>query len=236
MYIGTGYTLIADPGLYGPHYGGVVLSWGCYDGYEYTVDDPSNHLGGVDGEDVVFAVPTGGGSSIWSTPRYNALAAISPDLPEVNIPYRVGKVDSYPSTPEKLDGTRLKNKDMLFTEPPTVVASDVSRVSWTTRVSESQTNQINEDLDVSTNAGVTVGGVSVGVGVSAGFGSGYSIRVGQEARFSGTLPPLPDNPSTPEDEYSAHSYGLKPYVYVQDYKTGDGAEASYYVQTYTVEQ
>ena len=47
---------------------------------------------------------------------------------------------------------------------------------------------------------------------------------------------LPDNPSTPEDEYSAHSYGLKPYVYVQDYKTGDGAEASYYVQTYTVEQ
>ena len=60
MYIGTGYTLIADPGLYGPYYGGVVLSWGCYDGYEYTVDDPNNHLGGVDGEDVVFAVPTGG--------------------------------------------------------------------------------------------------------------------------------------------------------------------------------
>ena len=79
------------------------------------------------------------------------MAAISPDLPEVTVPYRVGKVDSYPTSPEKLDGTRLKKQDMLFTEPPIVVASDVSRVSWTTRVSESQTNSSNTDLDVSTN-------------------------------------------------------------------------------------
>jgi len=236
MYVGTSYTLIADPGLYGPNYGGVVLSWGCFDGYEYTVDDPSDHLGGVHGENLVLTIPTGGGSSIWSTPRYNALAALSENLPEMEIPYRVGKVDTYPTSPEKLDGSRLKNKDMLFPEPPLVIASDVSRVSWTTRVSESETNSVNTDIDVSTNAGVTVGGVSVGVGASAGFGSGYSITVGEEARFNGTLPPLPDDPSTPEDEYSAHAYGLMPYVYVQDYETADGNEVGYYVQTYTVEE
>jgi hypothetical protein len=236
IYVGTSYTLIADPDLYGPTYGGVVLSWGCFDGYKYTVDDPNNYLGGVDGEDLVLTIPTGGGSTIWSTPRYNALAALSPNLPEMEIPYRVGNVDSYPTSPEKLDGSELKSKDMLLTDPPLVIASDVSRVNWTVRVSESQTNSQNTDIDVSVNAGVTVGGLSVGVGASAGFGNGYSITVGEQARFNGTLPPLPDDISTPEDEYTAHAYGLRPYVYVQDYETADGNEVGYYVQTYTVEE
>jgi hypothetical protein len=74
------------------------------------------------------------------------------------------------------------------------------------------------------------------VGASAGFGNGYSITVGEQARFNGTLPPLPDDISTPEDEYTAHAYGLRPYVYVQDYETADGNEVGYYVQTYTVEK
>ena len=236
FYVGTSYTLIADPDMYGPKYGGVVLSWGCFDGYEYEVDDPQDFLDGADGESLVLTVPTGGGSSIWSTPRYNALAAISDGLPHMEIPYQVGKVNTYPTSKEKLDGSKLKQKDMLFTDPPLLIASDVSRVSWTSRVSESETNSKNEDIDVSANAGVTVGGISVGMGVSAGWGSGYSLTVGKEARFSGTLPPLPDDPGTPEDEYTSHTYGLRPYVYIQDYETADGSDAAFYVQTYTVEK
>lgn len=235
MSVGTSYTLIADPGLYGPNYGGVVLSWGCFDGYTYKVDDPNNHLGGAHGENFVFSVPNGGGSSIWSTPRYNAMAELTESLPVLEVPYDVGKVDSYPTSPEKINGKKLKNSDMLFTDPPLVIASDVSRISWSTRISEQQTNSVNTDINVSSNAGITVGGVSVGVGVSGGFGSGYSITVGEEANFNGTLPPLPDDPATPEDEYTAHSYGIRPYVYLQDYETEDGAEAAFYVQTYTVE-
>jgi hypothetical protein len=227
FYVGTSYTLIADPDMYGPKYGGVVLSWGCFDGYEYEVDDPQDFLDGADGESLVLTVPTGGGSSIWSTPRYNALAAISDGLPYMEIPYQVGKVNTYPTSKEKLDGSNLKQKDMLFTDPPLLIASDVSRVSWTSRVSESETNSKNQDIDVSANAGVTVGGISVGMGVSAGWGSGYSLTVGKEARFSGTLPPLPDDPSTPEDEYTSHTYGLRPYVYIQDYETADGSDAEY---------
>ncbi|MEC7241072.1 MAG: VCBS repeat-containing protein [Myxococcota bacterium] len=236
LSVGTSYTLIADPGLYGPNYGGVVLSWGCFDGYSYTVDDPSNHLGGVHGEDIVFSVPSGGGSSIWSTPRYNAMAELSDSLPILDVPYDVGKVDSYPTSPEKIDGSRLKNSDMLFTDPPMVIASDVSRISWSTRVSEQQTNSSNTDINLAANSGVTVGGVSVGLGVSGGFGKGYSLMVGEEANFNGTLPPLPDNSATPEDEYAAHAYGIRPYVYRQAYETADGGEAAFYVQTYTVEQ
>lgn len=236
MSVGTSYTLIADPGMYGPKYGGVVLSWGCFDGYKYKVDDPSNHLRGAHGENLVLTVPTGGGSSIWSTPRYNALAALSENLPEMDIPYRVGKVDTYPTSPEKLDGNTLKRKDMLFTDPPQLIASDVSRVSWNTSIVESQTNSANLSVDVGMNAGVSVAGVAVGMSQSIGWGSGYSITVGEEARFNGTIPPLPDDPSTPEDEYVSHAYGLRPYVYIQDYETADGEQVGFYVQTYTVEQ
>ena len=127
IYVANRYSLTADPEMYGPNYGGVVLAWGCFDAYVYEVDDPGNHLGG-DGGKIVLTVPTGGGSSIWSTARYNAMAEVYDNLPVVSIPYTVGKVDSYPSDGETMEGVELTNSDLIFPEPQELRVSDVGKV------------------------------------------------------------------------------------------------------------
>jgi hypothetical protein len=78
--------------------------------------------------------------------------------------------------------------------------------------------------------------MQVGVGVDYGWGQGYSLSVGQSASFSGSVPSMPDNLDTPEDEYARYAYQVTPYVYAQDYVDGDGNEAGYYVMTYTAKQ
>jgi len=236
LYMGSRYTIEAQPELYGPNYGGVVLSWGCFDAYTYEVDDPKQNIGSVDEEEFVMIVPTGGGVSLWSTDRYNAMAEAVGGLPIMEIPYTVGDVSSYPSSPERLDGSELETSDMLFSSPEKYTVSDVGHTSWWNSVTESSTNASNMSTDVGASVGVTVAGVSFGLSGSYGWGQGYSITVGNNAMFNGTLPAIPDNPNTPEDEYSQHRYSATPYVYLQDYQDVEGNDAAYWVMTYTAEQ
>lgn len=232
---GSRYGLRADPAVHGSRYGGVVLSWGCFDGYTYDLDDPKGYLGDrVDGEQLVLTVPTGGGVSLWSTPRYNALAKALGTLPVIDIPYDVGVVDSYPSSPQTLEGEPLTNSDLLFPNPPTSNVSDVGWVDWRQDISTSQSNGTRTSVDLGLSMGVKVGGVSVGGGVSHGWGRGYRLTVGESARFGGALPPMPDHPDTPEDEFAEYAYGVTPYVYTQTYTDAQGNEGAYYVQTYSV--
>ena len=234
-FISNRFSLSADPDLYGPNYGGVVLSWGCFDGYTYRVDDPSDYLGGADREDFVLTVPTGGGTSLWSSARYNALAAELGHLPLLEVPYQVGNVSSYPTTPETIEGRPMKSDSLLFTNPTQVVVSDVGGVGWYYNASRDETVGENTDVSLGASMGVSVGGFQVGVNGSYGWGRGYSITVGESALFAGSLPPVPDNMNTPEDEYAEYAYAMTPYVYLHEYTDANGNDSFVYVQTYTVE-
>ena len=232
--VGSRYSLRSNPELYGSNYGAVVVSWGCFDGYTYELDDPENYLN-ADGEEFVMTLPTGGGVTLLSSHRYNAMAS-ELGLPVVDFPYTVGDIASYPTEPETLDGGALNSSNLLFTDSTTYTVSDVGWVSWRMSTGQNTTNSVSMYQDIGVNAGVTVGGVKVGVGTSYGWGQGYSVSVGESAFFSGSIPSMPDNLNTPEDEYQRYAYQTTPYIYMQDYEDADGNEAGYYVMTYTAAQ
>ncbi len=234
-FVGNRFKFEANPDLYSQYYGAVVLSWGCFDAYVYEIEDSGNHYSGSHGEKIVMTVPTGGGVSLWSTSRYNALAEAVGGMPTMDIPYAVGEVDSYPTQAENLDGQRLYSKDLLFPNTNTYQVSDVGIVGWWLMAGEEETTESMLETELGLSASITVAGVKVGGGTSMGWGSGYSLSVGSEATFSGGLPPIPDQSDTPEDEYGAYAYRVKPVIYIQEYTDGNGEDAAFYVQTYSVE-
>ena len=94
LSVGERFGMKADPEMYGPYHGAVVLYWGCFDTYTYEVNDPSGLASEMDGETFVLSVPVGGSTSVWSISRYNALAEALGTMPVLDIPYAVGDVDS----------------------------------------------------------------------------------------------------------------------------------------------
>jgi len=92
------------------------------------------------------------------------------------------------------------------------------------------------DTSLSVSSNIKVGGFKVGGSVGASIGSGYGITVGEYVQFGGGVPPIPDNPDTPEDEYEAYRFSFSPYVYRETYSDSEGHDAGYYVLNYTVGQ
>jgi hypothetical protein len=226
-----------QPEVYGPQHGAVTLAWGCFNAYVYEVEDPSGILGpGANGEQFVMTVPVDGAVSLWSTTRYNAMAEAVGNLPIIDLTYTVGDPSSYPTEVESWDGRTLDDEDLLFDADQWYTVSDVGDISWRRSVSERETEGWRMSQDMGLSASVTAAGVSVGGGVSVGWGTGYSLQVGTGAFFSGSLPSLPDDPDTPEDEWSQHRYSMNPYVYLHTYETENGGEAYYYVQNFIVEK
>jgi hypothetical protein len=232
MFVGARYCMRAYPDVYGPYYAGVVLSWGCFDGYVYEVEDPSSHVGG-DGEQFAMIVPTGGSVSLWSSKRYNSLAEELGNLPIVDVPYAVGTVDTYPTEPETLGGDPIPTTDNMFPNPGQYTVSDVGETVWWMGVETNETNDLTTSVEIGASANVAVAGIKIGGGASMGWGEGYSLRTGNQATFAGSIPTLRDDPDTPEDEYAIYSYSVEPFVYVEHYTAEDGTEGAYYVQTYT---
>ena len=68
--------------------------------------------------------------------------------------------------------------------------------------------------------------------LSTSEGQGYSLAIGREALFGGGVPPVPDNPDTPEDDYMVHRFAFTPIVYRQPYIDAGGDESGYYVMYY----
>jgi hypothetical protein len=79
-----------------------------------------------------------------------------------------------------------------------------------------------------------VAGVTFGADVGAGWGEGYSVSVGSEFFFGGGVPPIPDDPNTPEDEYAEYRFGFSPVVYRKHYADSEGNDAAMYVLDYSV--
>ena len=233
MFVGARYCMRAYPEVYGAYYAGVVLSWGCFDGFVYEIDDPSHHVSSSHGEKFVMVVPTGGSVSLWSSKRYNALAEAVGGMPLIDVPYAVGTVETYPTEPETLQGDPIPSSDNMFPNPGNYTVSDVGETVWWMGVETSETNDLTMNVEMSAAANIAVAGIKIGGGGSIGWGEGYSLNTGTQATFAGSIPTLRDDPNTPEDEYSLYAYSVAPYVYLEYYDLEDGEEAAYYVQTYT---
>ncbi len=241
----TGARFSARPESYfeGEPYGIVSLTCGCFHAYKYRIEDPAAALGeGADAEEFVLVVPVGGTESLWSTRRYNAMAEAVGSLPIIDIPYQVGNPDSYPPGPETLAGTPIPEDDLVFTNPPSVLVSDVGEAGFRLSVDESTTNDISMStsigmrLDLSSEIPLIGGGVKFGADLGVGWGQGYSMRIGGGAFFWGGMPPLPDDPDTPEDEYQQHAFAMRPYLYREHYTDVNGEDAAFYVLSYAVAQ
>jgi hypothetical protein len=236
QFVGGRFGMTADPEMYGPHHGAVVLHWGCFDTYTYEVNDPAGHASDLDGENFVLTVPVGGSVSVWSVARYNAMAEALGTLPVIDVPYTVGDVDDYPSEPERLDGTPVPDDDMVFSDEAWYTAPDVGTVSFWRSLSEEESNRMSWDTSMGTSASVTVSGVKVGVASEYGWGEGYSLTVGRSALFAGSVKAVPDDPSTPEDEYNLYTYRFSPLVYREWYSNANGDDAAFYVMSYVAER
>ncbi|MGH1347770.1 MAG: hypothetical protein ACRBN8_39815 [Nannocystales bacterium] len=237
---GVRYTAAPETYFEGEPYGVVTLSCGCFHAYTYQVEDPSEILGeGGDKEEFVLLVPVGGAQMLWSTPRYNAMAEAVGDLPVIDVPYEVGNPNSYPRAPERLDGSPIPADDFVFTEPPSLLVSDAGSSGFRMMVGQDTSNSVSRSTSIGLSVDVSgdipfLGGVKFGTSLGVGWGEGYSVRVGDSAFFGGKLPPLPDNPDTPEDEYLDHAYTTLPFVYREHYTDATGQDAAYYVISYAV--
>ncbi len=235
QFVGGRFGMTADPEMYGPHHGAVVLHWGCFDTYTYEISDPSGHAE-LDGENFILTVPVGGSVSVWSVARYNAMAEAIGTLPVIEVPYTVGDVDDYPSEPERLNGSEIPEDDMVFSDETWYTAPDVGTVSFWRSLSEEETTRMSWDTSMGTSASVTAAGIKVGIGAEYGWGEGYSLSLGRSALFAGSVKAVPDDPSTPEDEYDLYTYRFSPLVYREWYKNANGDDAAFYVMSYVAER
>jgi len=236
-YVGGRYGMTADPDTYGPYHGAVALHWGCFDAYVYEIEDPHGLVSdSAEGQDFVLTVPVGGSVSVWSIARYNAMAEAVGTLPLIEVPYEVGVVEDYPSEPETIEGGTIAEDDMIFPDEQWFVAPDVGSISFWRSIDESTSERTSLDTSLGLSASITVAGVKVGGGAEMGWGQGYSLTVGKSAIFAGSVKAVPDDPSTPEDEYNLYTYRFSPLVYRQWYDNGTGDDAAYYVMSYVAER
>jgi len=225
----------SQPEDFGFHYGAVVVSWGCFHAYSYEIEDPDSLVPGSDGEQIVLTVPVDGGTAMLSTGRYNAIAQAVGDLPIIEAPYRVGDPTDYPREPETIYGEPIPEDAYVFPDLSWYEVSDVGYVGWFNTLGNSTTSASSYGMDMGASAKITVSGVSVGLGASAGWGRSYSLTLGDSAMFNGGIPPFRDDPLTPEDEYVENFFRVSPITYMQDYVDSAGNEAAFYVSTYVVD-
>jgi len=211
----------------------VVLSCGCFHSYTYEIEDPRGQAGG-DGKQFVVLLPVGGQTTLWHSKRYNAMAKEVGDLPLVVVPHRVGDPHSYPTMPETAEGMPLAADDLVFSQPSTERVSDVGDIGWTLNRTDEETNELATETTLDLAGCVSGGGLMLGGSAGAGLGQGYSVSVGSYAEFLGGVPPIPDDPATPEDEYTTYAYSFTPVVYRQHYQDWSGHDAAYYVLNYSV--
>jgi len=234
--IGERFSVDARPELEGPDNGVVVLSNACFHAYTYTVDDPFGKLGEkINGDKKMsIFVPVGGQTSLWSLKRYNVLAERLGNLPKMAIPYKVGDPTSYPDKALTLGNKAIPEKDLLVSSPKAYRTSDVAGVFWWVGQGESRSQSVSTTTGIGVRGGITAGPVSAELSLARSTTDSYSIQMGKDAMFGGSVPPIRNDVNTPEDESQLYGYGFSPIVYRERYKTKDGNEGGFYVVTYSV--
>jgi len=231
--VGARYILEPNLEAFGDEYAIVMAQCGCFHRYRYVTEDPANRIGG-DGKIMDVFMPVGGQTLMYSTTRYNALAEATGTLPIVPVPTRVGRVDTYNGEPVNLAGAAINPEDFLFGQVPTFQVSEVAWAGFWLSGGEYEINGQAQTTTLGAIGSVGILGADVALDVGASVSSGYEVRVGDEFIFAGSVPPVPDNPDTPEDEYEEHRFAYSPYIYKEHYVDKAGEDAAYYVMNYTV--
>lgn len=225
----TGYGVDAAPEVFGDHSAAVVLGWGCFHGYDYEVDDPEGFASDPAADNRLrVSIPVGGGTTAWSSHRYDAVVAALGHGTPLDVPHVVGDPSTYPAT---LD---VSPADLLFPEPPELSVSDVASVTWRYALAESTSEEVSQGLALKVDAKVDAPGFQFGASAGVGNTEAYTVSADSLMLFSGRIPPLPDDPATPEDEFLAHRYGVTPWVYLRDLEAPSGESVSVFVVDYTV--
>jgi hypothetical protein len=230
---GERVSVTARPDLFGDRYGVVLLSTACYAAFTYEVVDPAGHLG-ADAEEMVVLIPTGGETSLWSSPRYNQLARARGDLPEIEVSTQLGNLSSYPAVPSSIDGRPLQRDELVFEESPVFVVSDVAHLGWGVSAGEYDMNIETSKADVSASAAVSMSGFTFGVTATDGVGESFTVILGESVSFRGGTPPIPDDPDTPEDDYAENAFSFSPVVYKHSYEGPEGQEMGFFALAFTV--
>jgi hypothetical protein len=237
--VGQSFSLTAAPETDGPDSGAVIIACSCFQQFDYDLDDPA-HITGTpgDGKTMSVHIPVGGQASVWSTRRYNALADALKTLPKINLPYKLGDLQSYPTQPARLDGTPIPPDDMVFTEHPTFRTSDSANVGFSLNTSDSKTNSTSMSTSYGVSGSVGVGSFGIGAGVSVNVGKSIddssSISISEGTTFAGGIQPIRNDPNTAEDEFALHGYSFSPFVYRQRYTDANQKEFGFYVLMYAV--
>jgi hypothetical protein len=230
--VGTRFSLKPQVDLYGDRYGAVVVGGECFHNYIYELVDPTNRMGGT-GHQMMMVVPVGGTTTVLSTPRYNALAQLQTTLPIIQVPTQIGNPKSYPNSPMKLDGSAVQPDEQVFPQRPTLTVSDSASVAFSLSVGSAVTNIDTMTTSISISSSLGALGVTFGASLGASWGQSFALTIGNAAEFAGDVPPVYDDPHTPEDEYQTHGFSYTPYVYRETYGTGD-QKSGYYVINYAV--
>lgn len=230
------FSIAANPENDGYASGAVVLGCGCYHQYDYQLEDPAHRVGpDADGKVFSLFVPVSADTSVWSTRRYNAMVAALGDaakgLPKIEIPYQLGQVASYPTEARTLDGQPVAAADMVFTNPPTIRASDIAETSFGLSVGHEETQEETVRTGYGADVSVGVFGVTASGNVDISSGKSYGVSLGETTSFGGSIPPLRNDPKTPEDELALYGYSFSPLVYRHHH-----GDSSFFVLTYAVGQ
>lgn len=231
--VGGRYVFEANIEDLGDDFAVVMTQCGCFHRYRYQTEDPANKVGG-DGQVMDVFMPVGGQTLIYSSKRYNALAEKLGTLPIIPVTPRIGHVDSYNTAPLSLAGAEINPEDFLFANVPTFQVSDVAKVGFWLSGGEYEVNGQAQTTTLGANGSVGIFGADVQLDANTSISSGYEVRVGDEFIFAGSVPAVPDNPDTPEDEFELWRYAYSPYVYREHYVDKAGEDAGYYVLNYTV--
>lgn len=224
----------ARPEIEGPDNGAVMVGCGCFHNYRYALKDKANRFEGAKSVDIF--VPVGGQTQVWGLKRYNAMAKLE-GLPEVHVPYTVGDPGSYPTKPVTLGGQPIPREDYLFPNPVSHRVSDTASRAFKYSIDQSEATEWSETRSASVfGSGKLAFGIGAGVSAEITVKKewSYEVSAGRSTTFAGAVPPLRDDPSTPEDEYRAFGYSFTPIVYRERYVREGQPEATYLVMTYVV--
>ncbi len=235
QFVGTTYYSSAEPERFGTEDGLVALASGCFHNYIYEVFDPLFYLseeseGAAGSFSLLF--PVGGTVTQWSLNRYNAMAQYVPHLPIIRSNHQIGVLDSYALEPETLTGLPVSPEDNIFKERTTLAVSDRATSRWALQIRENTTTEKALLTSLGIKGNIKVPGFTFGVNTTEGWGKGYGLSIGSRASFGGSIPPIVDDQTTPENEYNIHKYSFSPYVYRERYTDLEGNDAAFYVMNY----
>jgi hypothetical protein len=231
-FTGTRMWTQADPKVYGPRYGQVQAVFNCFQQYRYELVDSGGVIDFGQGdtpEDMIITIPVESAITLLSTTRWNALAEALGNLPVIQVPHQIGDPTSYPNQLVTLEGEPVPPQKLVVPSPPRYVVGEVGFVGFWLALWEMVADIELTTMEYGGMIAPQVGWFEVGVQYNQARQRESFVELGTEVVFGGQTPTLPDDPTTPEDEFALGLYTFAPIIYRENYTDAAGKESQYYV-------